>query len=473
MIDAAVRTIDKLSRSLAYDILCTRDRLSGWKPKRAQFLASVRKDRESLEKDVERKLRNILLHAYETSPYYRGVWERIGFSPSPCFKLEDLQRLPFLTKAIIKEQALSLVSDRFQRSELDLDYTGGTTGTQTPFYRDHECTVSRVGRQWGMLELCGYRPGTRRALVWGAHADLPHNGVRGSIKKWFRKFASSQEILSCTVMSEQNMLDYYRRLERFKPSVLYGYPKAMVQFGRLIQERHLEPIKVRTIITTAERLAPAQREFVQKVYGGEVFNLYGTREYGCIGFECEKHAGFHIDIESVFVEIIKDGRPVDPGESGEITITDLLNYGMPFIRSRTGDFGALSPKLCECGSPLPVLQGLDGRDTDWLYKADGSTVAGLMLTDLFMDLSSIRFAQFVQESVKELEVWLVVTGDFSSEVENEAVRQVKQLMGPEIDVHVRRVPELPRNPRSGKCREVICKIGRNEGLNQTGSHLAP
>jgi len=311
------------------------------------------------------------------------------------------------------------------------------------------------------LELCGYRPGTRRALVWGVHTDLPVSGMSGSVKQWFREFASSQETLCCTVMSEQGMKDYHGRLQRFKPHVLYGYPNAMVQFGRFIQERNLNPIKVRTIITTAERLDNTQREFLQEVYGGEVFNLYCTREYGCIGFECKKHGGFHIDTESVYIEIIKDGRRVDPGVSGEITITDLLNYGMPFIRSRTGDMGVLSTEPCECGSPLPVLKALDGRATDIIHRPDGSIVLGLMLTDLFMDMPCIQFAQFVQESVKELDVFLVVTSDFTDELEKEALRQVRELMGWEIAVHIRRVPEITRNPRSGKYQEVICKIGQH------------
>lgn len=395
----------------------------------------------------------------------------MGFRPSFSSILDDLQELPFLTKDIVKERKSSLVSERFRSDDLDLDYTGGTTGTQTSFYRDHGCTVSRVGRQWGILELCGYRPGTRRALVWGVHSDLAATGTHRSFKQWFREFASNQESLCCTVMNEKVMADYYQRLHGFRPDVLYGYPSAMIQFGRFIQAQDLEPIRVKTIISTAERLTAARRTFLQKAFGGEVFNLYCTRDYGCIGFECEKHEGFHIDTESVFLEIINDGCRAAPGESGEITITDLLNHGMPFIRSRTGDMGALSPKPCECGCPLPLLKGLDGRATDLLYRPDGSIVAGLMMTDLFMDMPSIRFAQFVQENVRELDVFLVVTSEFSNEVEKEAIRQIRELIGWDTAIHIKRVPEIARNPRSGKYQEVICKIGRSDMLNGAESAI--
>ncbi len=470
MIDP-LRGIDRVLRSVARDILDHRDRLSGWKPQRKAFLASVKKNRDSLARDVESKIRKILVHSYESSAYYRGAWKALGFCPSSTLKSDDLQQLPFLTKDIIRDQKSLLVSERFQSNELDLSYTGGTTGTQTSLYLDHACAVSRVGRQWGILELCGYRPWTRRALVWGVHTDLSPNGERRSFKHWFRRYASSQEVLCCTVMTEQMMMDYHGRLLRFRPDVLYGYPSAIAQFGAFIQKQDLEPIRVKRIITTAERLNDVQRDSFHQVYGGEVYNLYCTREYGCIGFECEKHEGFHIDAESVFVEIIRNGRRVDPGESGEITITDLLNYGMPFIRSRTGDMGSLSPQPCECGSPLPVLKGLDGRCTDFIYRPDGSIVPGLMLTDLFKDIPSIRFAQFVQESVMELDVYSIVTGEFSDGIEKEAIREVRELVGYEIAVHIRRVPEIARNPRSGKYQEVICRIGRHEGLNAQESPL--
>ena len=111
-------------RAVARDILDRRDRLSGWKPHRKAFLASMRKDRESLARDAEDRLRRILYHAYETSPYYRDAWNAIGFRPSSSFTSKDLQQLPFLTKDIVREHKSTLVSERFRSDELDLSYTG-------------------------------------------------------------------------------------------------------------------------------------------------------------------------------------------------------------------------------------------------------------------------------------------------------------------------------------------------------------
>ena len=81
-----------------------------------------------------------------------------------------------------------------------------------------------------------------------------------------------------------------------------------------------------------------------------------------------------------------------------------------------------------------------------------------MLTDLFMNTPSILYAQFIQEKVNELNIRVVVTAEYSDEIENESMRQVRELVGRDIKVHFNLVSEIPRNPQSGKYREVISRI---------------
>jgi phenylacetate-coenzyme A ligase PaaK-like adenylate-forming protein len=460
MIRRAIRSADRLLRSSAYDVLSKRDRLDNWQQGRDQFLASARLSAEALAAQARERLGAMLEHAFTTSPYYRETWKGMELSRERL--LEDFESLPFLTKDILRAHKTRLASEAFPVAALETDYTGGTTGTQTSFLRNRECTVARVGRQWGALELCGYRPGMPRALIWGAHVDLPPPGIQSGLKQRFRKFATNQEILPCTVLTQQSMLDYHARLRDFRPEVLYGYPNAMVEIGKFIVERGLAPVHAKTIISTAERLTDAQRSFLESAFGGEVFNLYCTREYGCVAFECTEHDGLHIDTGSVFVEITRDGLRVGADEPGEITVTDLMNRGMPFIRSRTGDLGTLSSRPCRCGLPFPLLKSLDGRAADLLYRPDGSRVAGLMLTDLFMDMPAVRFAQFIQETPAELDVNIVVTEAFGADMEREIVRQVREIVGDEMNVRVHRVADIPRNPRSGKFQEVICRVGQRQ-----------
>ena len=422
------------------------------------FSRFVRKSREAALAVSHARLRRLLRHAYRTSPYYGDLWRTKGIDPERLTIPDDLRLLPFLTKDIIDTEKRRLLSSDFSLSDLDTSYTGGTSGPPTLFYRDRRATSMRIGRQLAILKRCGYRPGERRALVWGAHGDLPDPSSRFTLRERFRQFAGGTETLDCTVMDHVTMAAFCRRVQAFRPRVLYGYPNALSELAAFVLAGKAPAPTVHAVMCTAERLTEEQRYTLHRAFGGAVFNLYCSREHGCMGFECANHKGFHLDIGSVHVEVLADGDPAPPGDAGEIVATDLLNYGMPIIRYRIGDRGALSPHPCECGCPLPLLSRLEGRVSDTLYRPDGSTVAGLMLIDLFEDRPTIKEVQIVQDNPTDVTVFLTVTDGFAADDIQAPMRGLEQILGDGVRVRPRVVPDIPRNPHSGKLQEVVCKI---------------
>jgi phenylacetate-CoA ligase len=404
-----------------------------------------------------RRLREVIKHAYETSPYYHTLWDEIGFYPQ-IHSMDDIHAIPVLTKEDLQQNRERMISSDIDMDNLELSYTGGSSGTPTSFFRDKKCTSERIGRQWGVLSKCNYYMGEKRGLVWGAHQDLSCGSTPGNIKQAIRKYASAQEVLCCTIFSEDDLYNFYYRLKRFHPPVLYGYPNTMGLFADFIKRKKLDALSFKTIISTAERLTDEQRKNLEASFGGEVFNLYCTREHGCIGFECKEHLGFHIDVGNVYLEVIAEGKIADPGEPGEIVTTDLLNYGMPLIRYKIGDMGMLSTSVCNCGCKLPLLKSLEGRVTDMLYRPDGSTVSGIMLVDMFMDEPQIRKIQIVQKSIYDTILYIVVDGDFNDVMRASAIHRVRGYIGDGVNVQVRQVEDIAGNQISGKYQEVICKI---------------
>jgi phenylacetate-CoA ligase len=450
--------IEKWLRSFAYQLVLLRDGRHGVMKYMKDFAAFARKPSGELMSFSFDRLKEILMHAGDNSPYYHSMFADVGFNSRKMDGVEDLHRLPFISKSIIENYKQEMIARNYPRESLEISHTGGTTGTHVSFYRDRNCTSLRMGRQLGVLALCGYEPGDRSGLIWGSTEDMEDYGAKQSLKKRFRKFASSKEELPCAILTENKMIEYYRRLRQFKPAVMYGYPNAMSHFARFIYDNHLEPIRVGKIFCTAERLTNSQRAMMQDIFGGEVYNLYCTREHGCIGFECNRHNGFHIDIGSVHIEILADGKPVPTGNIGEIVITDLWNYGMPFIRNRISDLGSISMDKCDCGCELPLLRSLDGRVADTVYRPDGTKVDALSLVDMFYDLKVIKAQQIVQERLEELDFYLVVTDDYNKETEERVLSEIRELMGKESKININLTKEIPRHPVSGKYQEVICKI---------------
>jgi len=452
--------MNEFLRNAAADFLDVRDGWSGWKVHRTAFRATALKSVQQLRSDVDRHLRDILQHAYLTCPYYRDAWRGVGVDGTTGNAVQSLAALPLISKETVRSHRENLRSQAYSDAQLDMAFTGGTTTTPTRFYRDRACRIVRIGRQWGVLERCGYRRGLRRALVWGVRADLlPPPTASWNFRRSLRQFAENQDVLACATITERDLAVFYQKLRESRPPVMYGYPSALAELATYVVENHLPPLRGSTTITTAERLTATQRRLFEQAFGGEVFNLYCSREHGCIGFECSRHHGFHIDAESVFVEVTRDGAILEPGQTGEITITDLVNRGMPMIRHVTGDIGQLSVDPCDCGSNLPLLVGLNGRDADVIYTPDGRRIPGVpLLLELFVDIAAIRSVQFVQDAIESVEVRVVAPNGLSGPDEQRARAELRRHLGEVIEIRIRVVPSIDRSPTSGKIREIVSHV---------------
>ena len=98
-------------------------------------------------------------------------------------------------------------------------------------------------------------------------------------------------------------------------------------------------------------------------------------EFGTFAWECQEHNGYHMDIESLCVEFIKDGEKVSPEEKADIIVTGLFNFTMPLIRYKIGDSGSFSSDLCPCGRGLPLMKIVEGRTDDFLILPSGTLIS--------------------------------------------------------------------------------------------------
>ena len=111
--------------------------------------------------------------------------------------------------------------------------------------------------------------------------------------------------------------------------------------------------------------------------------------------ECEKHAGMHLSEENLLLELVRDGKVLGPGESGDVVVTDLHNYGMPMIRYVNGDVAVLAAEgRCGCGRALRRLERVDGRRADTMVDGEGNAVPGIVFHVLFSDARQEIVRQF-------------------------------------------------------------------------------
>jgi phenylacetate-CoA ligase len=259
-------------------------------------------------------------------------------------------------------------------------------------------------------------------------------------------------------MSDAQMDLYLDEVARRRPRMLFGYASALALLAGHAERRGraMTNCGVRVAFTTGETLYPAQREVIERVFAAPVANGYGSRDAGFIAHQCPQGA-LHLSAEHIVVELVDEqGRSVAPGQRGEIVTTHLATGDFPFIRYRTGDMATLATEPCPCGRGLPALQQVFGRTTDFVRTRDGNAMHALALIYEVRDKPGVRAFKLTQEADYSLDLQLVGGPELTPQVEAAIRAGILKRMGPDCDLAIRRVEDIPPE-KSGKYRYVVSR----------------
>ena len=408
------------------------------------------------------RLRSLLLHARHHVPYYRELFaSHDAFDSAGEISLDRLHDLPLLTKEILRARFDELLSDDLSSRRSWENTSGGSTGEPVRFVRDQSCQ-DWFGAMAGFFDLwTGYRPGDRKALLWGSERDLFVG--RETNRQRLAWFLHNIVRLNAFRMTRENMLGYVRAINAQRPRQVLAYASSLYELARYIEREGISVRSPRAVMVSAGTLFPEMRETIQRVFRAPVFNRYGSREAGDVACECEKHEGLHVSPATHYVEILRDdGACALPGETGEVVVTLLVNRAMPLIRFRIGDMAAWSERPCSCGRTWPLLKHVAGRVTDTFVAPDGTRIDGEYFTHLFYFRDWIERFQVVQEDhqhVRRLIIPLERNGDPASlhaADMDDILRKIRIVLGQSCRVTVEFPQAIPAVP-SGKYRYTISK----------------
>jgi phenylacetate-CoA ligase len=400
-----------------------------------------------------KRLKKLLTHAYNNCPYYKQKFNEFGITPQKIQDFDDLTKIPPLSKYDIQFFHNEIVARNFTSEQLIADRTGGSTGKPLHFYRDKEkdCYMRAIRirhNRWA-----GWDIGDKMASIWG-HRDNSY-----SIKdRIYNSFLTRSIVLDSTSMTHQKLWHFIDKFKAYKPRGILAYANSMYFFAQFVKENNIQSIYPHYIITSAEMLHKYQRELIEGTFSTQVFDRYGSREVGLIASECEEHTGLHINADSLILEFIKNGKPVETGEA-EIYITDLFNYGMPFIRYKIEDMGMPYTKgTCSCGRTLPLMKMVAGRVTDFLRCMDGRLVSGAPLTlYLAAEVKGIQQVQIIQEKKDLILLRIVRRPEFDEESIKFLNFKLPEFFGADMNFNFEYAESI-KPERSGKYRFSICRI---------------
>jgi phenylacetate-CoA ligase len=403
------------------------------------------------------KLRCVVAYAKRHVPFYYN--NLAGIPEHGVRTLEELQELPFVSKADLKGNAAGMVSEEafyFVTKKT----TGGSTGEAVTISKTRDAMAWELAATWRGYSWAGIDIGDRQARFWGVPLTR-----KDKAKAKLIDFIANRKRCSAFSFNEVDLHTYSKMLEKFRPTYFYGYVSMIEEYARYFQRKGVKPpFDLKCVITTSEVLTDSQRELIEGVFSTKVFDEYGCGELGSIAHECE-NGSLHASAENMIVEVVDGDRPCNTGEVGELVVTELNNYVSPLIRYRTGDLASLSMKNCMCGKTLPVIENLFGRAYDMLRNGEGKLFHAELVMYIFEEAQrknlGVRAFQVTQESVQSLRIKIVPAQQYGRSTEEFITNHIKQKFDRNATVRFERVNQIERAP-SGKMRLIIGMNGRND-----------
>jgi phenylacetate-CoA ligase len=393
------------------------------------------------------ELTRLLAHVFESVPYLRHKYQSAGIGLRDVRTWEDFRRLPPLTREEVNEHGRELCSTTYKRPLLP-HATGGSSGTPTRFFRTYESYDWRTAGKDRAYSWSGWRLGERSVYLWGA--PVGHHSKRELWKTRAFEYVQRQLIVNTFSQTDALWREVYTKILSFRPVLIVGYVSSLEHFAAFLKKEGLTLPKVRCVIAAAEPLFPAVRAAVETAFDAPVYNTYGSREFMSIAAECERRHGLHINAENLVVET----RGSRSDEPSELLVTDLHNYGMPFVRYATGDLGTISEARCACGRGLPMLESIEGRVLDSLRTADGRTVPGEFFPHLLKEVPEFAQYRVEQRTLDHVVISAVLNKPLSERSAALLRDEIGKVFGAATRWEVEPVSEIP-SLRSGKRRVTV------------------
>lgn len=403
--------------------------------------------RSELQIIQQKKLRRIVSHAYSNVPFYHRLFNSVGIKPDDIKTVDDLSKIPIITKSDVQSAGNEIISRGVNLSKCIVKKTSGSTGIPLDVVLSkresviHSMTYTRPQVENGVRLLRDVK------LLVTAPRNIPKN------KRLVEHFG----ILKMAYISVQDDIsDQLQVLRKTDPDVISGYASGIRYLATEVLNEGFEKINSRLVFTGSEVLDQETRNIISSAFG-DVFDGYGSLETGRMAWECSEHTGYHMDLDTVVMEFIRDGERVNADEWGEVVVTNLFSYTMPLIRYKIGDVAIYGDEICSCGREAPLMHSIEGRSDDFLKTLDGCIVSPRIITWTLRLIQGISQFKVTQDKEDKFIIELVSGEGFSEETIDQIEVGLKSILGEEAQIVEKIVEKIPID-KSGKRRSVVSKV---------------
>jgi phenylacetate-CoA ligase len=401
----------------------------------------TRHDRQLLISHQFKLLKFIVKHAYNNVALYRKLYKSKGFHPDDLKDIKDIAKIPIINKKHLRNAQPYEIIAKNARSIDWVIYTSGSTGIPLRIYRSREEDY--------LISLFWLRSFIENGLnAKDLHARIVHpSNIRCSYSIVQRLGFYRQVDFSIFEDISRILI----KLKILQPDILSGYPTSLYQLIQVMRER--DYLKPRLCFTHSEILDETTRKRIMRVLGSDVIDLYGAHETGIIAWECNQHNGYHINCDSVALQLVRNGEEVDEGERGRTIVTNLLCTTMPIIRYDLEDIAILSDTECSCGRSLPLMKIIEGKVLDFIVLPNNRLISPHIIKKTLGSCLQISCFRVIQTSLRNLVIEVVSEPELNSKQLSTLTKQLEKILGSDVTVSFRFVEKICR-PSSGKLKVV-------------------
>ncbi len=318
---------------------------------------------EEMKKLQSEKIVKQVKHVYENVPYYRNLMDEKGVKPADIKGIDDLHKLPFLSKADLRDAYPYGLLAKPLNECVRIQSTSGTTGRRVvAFYTQNDIDLWEDCCARSIVAIGGTKDDVCQ-VAYGYGLFTGGAGLNGG----------SHRVGCLTLpMSSGNTERQIQFMNDLGATILCCTPSYAAYIGETLKEQGYKPedIPLKAGIFGAEPWTEEMRHSIEETLGIKAYDIYGLTETSGPGvaFECSEQTGMHINEDHFFAEIIDPdtGEVLPEGTKGELVFTALDKEAFPLLRYRTRDICVLSRKKCSCGRTLIKMAKPMGRTDDML-----------------------------------------------------------------------------------------------------------
>ena len=439
-------------------ILSFKLKISLFRRKAKNLLSQIEKE-SRLDDDSRRDLtfkrfKDILIHAYENTDFYRLKYDKAGVNPYSINNIDDIKRIPKLTKEELKSNTELIKNKNAPKSIFQKSVTGGSTGVPTAVYHDRRNQLEAFN--WFLLNSWGANPADNAAFL-ERYNPSKNKPIRELLTWW----PTRRIHLDVKNVGNQDLNEFFLKCKKIKPTYIEGYVGAIEQFAFYLIKNKLTIDSVKFVWTTSAPLLSQTRTTITKAFNCPVYDQYGCCEIYWLGAECSDGDGLHVFDTYRHVEILNnDGSEASKNEFGIVVITDLLNYAFPLIRYENGDRGSWNDD-CKCHSnKFKKIHPIQGRTSECIKFPSGGFIPGEFLTTIFDNFpSAVAKFQVQQRKDYNIVISYVKGSSANSAIEflnaKKYIKSVLEIKS-KLSIDFKEVEALPHD--NGKLRYVISEV---------------